>query len=320
MEFSQKTKDLLERMNRVALRQEYVFDTPKITELIQKTYLFLSLSVPTIVWAKDITDEHFLEAANAASATNATNATNATWATWATSATSATWATRATNATWATSAARATSATNATSAASDYDFDWFIFAYEFLQKNKGNKNDYLFVEAMELFLQLKEAGMGYFAEKDGILYVCPNPIIRLDEKLQYHCETGPSIHWENGLELWYIHGVAVNEKIVKTPEKLTKKDWLNEKNMEVKRIIQDRMPDFPQTIGGKSVKTDALGELLQVDLENDPEKTARYVKMKDTSTDRIYYLRVPPKIKTPTEGIAWSFGMKAEKYKPTLQA
>jgi len=141
-----------------------------------------------------------------------------------------------------------------------------------VQTKKGNKNDYRFIEAMELFLQLKEAGAGYFAEQDGILYVCPNPIVRLDEKKRYHCETGPSIFWKDGLELWHIHGVKVSDKIVKTSEKLTKEDWVNEKNMEVRRIIQDRMVDFPQKIGAKRIKKDNLGELLQVSLENDPEK------------------------------------------------
>lgn len=114
--------------------------------------------------------------------------------------------------------------------------------------------------------------------------------------------------------------MKVTQKIVETPEKLAKKDWLDEKNLEVRRIIQDRMPEFAKKIGGKTISKDTFGELLEIDLPNDPEKIARYVHVKDISTTRQYFLRVPPSITTCKAGVAWSFGLSEEDYRPEEEA
>ena len=254
MEYSEKTKKLIERIKKVALRQEYVFDKEKIAELVEKSYKMFNLKVPQkIEWCVDITDKRFLEAAYVASAAWATGATRAAWAAWDASATNAaldTLAARvasATRAAWAartaldTRAARVASAAWAAwaaSAASDYNWLEFLFAFEFLQTNKGNENDYKFIESQELFLQAKEAGIGYWAEKDGKLYIAPNPIISLNERLQFHSETKPAIRWENGLELFFLFGVRFEKDLW---EKITKKkikplEILKIKNQEQKII------------------------------------------------------------------------------------
>jgi len=281
MEYSEKTKKLIERIKKVALRQEYVFDKEKIAELVEKSYKMFNLKVPQkIEWCVDITDKRFLEAAYVASAAWATGATRAAWAAWDASATnaaldtlaarvasatraawaartaldtraarvaSAAWAAwaawdtlaaRVASAAWAARVASAAWAAWAASAASDYNWLEFLFAFEFLQTNKGNENDYKFIESQELFLQAKEAGIGYWAEKDGKLYIAPNPIISLNERLQFHSETKPAIRWENGLELFFLFGVRFEKDLW---EKITKKkikplEILKIKNQEQKII------------------------------------------------------------------------------------
>lgn len=42
----------------------------------------------------------------------------------------------------------------------------------------------------------------------------------------------------------------------------------------------------------------------------------RYIKVEDSSTNRVYLLGVPENIKTPHEGIAWSFDIEPELYTP----
>ena len=164
MEYSQKTQELLNRMNLVASRKEYVFDKKKITELVEKSYKLFNLPVPEIEWCIDITDEKFLGAA---------------WAAWA---------------------------------ASDYDGQEFIFSYEFSQIKEINENDKKFNEAQELFLQLKEAGCGYWVEEKNKIYICPNPIILLEEN-NYHSDQFPAISWKDGLELFYLDSVNLSKEL-----------------------------------------------------------------------------------------------------------
>lgn len=162
--------------------------------------------------------------------------------------------------------------------------------------------------------KLSENVMGYgFYEKECWLMRKPI-VLTLDEGGRLHNETGVAIQWADGYGFYFWHGVRATEKIVKTPEKLTKRDWVKEENLEVRRVIQDRMPDFVKKIGGKKISSDEVGELWEVELPNDEEKIARYAKVKDTSTERVYWIRVSPATTTAREGIAWSFGVEAKDY------
>ena len=68
MEYSIKTQQLLDRMNAVASRKEYVFDKEKISELVNESYQMFNLPIPKIEWCTDITNGRFLGAAGAAGA------------------------------------------------------------------------------------------------------------------------------------------------------------------------------------------------------------------------------------------------------------
>jgi hypothetical protein len=58
-EYSHKTKELLDRMCRVATRQEYIFDKPKIRNLVKQSYELFGFAVPHVEWCVDITDGRF---------------------------------------------------------------------------------------------------------------------------------------------------------------------------------------------------------------------------------------------------------------------
>ena len=155
---------------------------------------------------------------------------------------------------------------------------------------------------------------------DGLCVVSDMPTkITVDSQHRLHNEKDMAIEWADGYGGYFYNGTRVTEKIVKTPEKLTKKDWESEKNLEVRRVIQDRMPNFVKKLGAKTIQKDTCGELLEISLPSDPEKIARYVHVQDASTDRKYYLRVPPTIQTCKEGVAWTFGVDNGAYKPVIE-
>ena len=70
-------------------------------------------------------------------------------------------------------------------------------------------------------------------------------------------------------------------------------------------------------IGGTVIDTGTRGSLIEVQLSSDdPERVARFVQVKDPSTDRIYHLRVPPSITQADRGVAWTFGLDVNDYQP----
>jgi hypothetical protein len=133
-----------------------------------------------------------------------------------------------------------------------------------------------------------------------------------------HNETGKCIEYPDGWGFWAWHGVRVTEQFILAPEALTREDFLNESNAEVRRIIQERMGQrFVPELGGVVLESSPRGTLYEVRLpEDDPEGVARYVQVQDASTERQYFLRVPPTIQTAAEAVAWSFGLSVEAYGP----
>ena len=186
---------------------------------------------------------------------------------------------------------------------------WYMFG-----KYIGVKFDN---QSLKIFIDFVE-NVSFIIPYKGIAFVSETPKRISWENQLLHNKKEAAVEYADGYSLYCINGVRVTEKIVKTPEKLTKNDWLKESNLEVRRIIQERMPDFAKKIGGKVIDKSRMGELYEIDLQNDPEKIAHYLKLKDSSTERLYWLRVPPAIKKVEGGLKWSFDL-TEEYEPVVE-
>src|SRR3990167_4689006 len=133
-DYSQATEALIDRMCRNVERKDFVLNKEMAEECILKTYDLFNLKRPSnVVWFKDIFDEKWGKICDLAwSAGSVRSAGSAGSAGSAWSARSA-WAAR--------SAGSAGSARPVWSARSalDYDFDWFIFEFEYCQ-NQSKDN------------------------------------------------------------------------------------------------------------------------------------------------------------------------------------
>jgi hypothetical protein len=77
---------------------------------------------------------------------------------------------------------------------------------------------------------------------------------------------------------------------------------------------------FLDDLGATVEHEDEYGKLLATDKMNGyldgEDSIAKFVLVKDPSTDRRYALRVPPDTKTAKEGVAWTFEEEVESYNP----
>ena len=89
-----------------------------------------------------------------------------------------------------------------------------------------------------------------------------------------------------------------------TPDKV-----MSERNAEVARVMLERygQDNFIRDGGFSIVQSDDYGDLYRVEFENGDEPIVA-VRVKDASSDREYFLYVPPHIQTAHEGVAWTFG------------
>ena len=180
---------------------------------------------------------------------------------------------------------------------------------------------YLAPNDLHALAHFNELISGYWlGKKESILVRRPRLLAR-DAEGRLHSETGKAVEYHDGWGFYAWHGVRVSEHVMLAPEQLTRQDFLNEQNMEVRRVIQERMgARFVPELGGVALDSGPRGTLYEVRLpEDDPERIARYVQVQDASSERRYLLRVPPTIQTAAEAVAWTFQIGVEVYRPAQE-
>lgn len=100
---------------------------------------------------------------------------------------------------------------------------------------------------------------------------------------------------------------------------LTAKDIIGCRNAEIRRVLLEGF-GFDRLVSdlkGIVINTDGEYSLIKINWHSEPIKL---VRVKDSSTERWYLLRVPPSIKTVKSGLAWTFGFINEKdYNPIYE-
>ncbi len=119
--------------------------------------------------------------------------------------------------------------------------------------------------------------------------------------------------------------VPITHVIAFEPEKITSKQVLAEKNAELRRVMIERMGylRFSEEVGAKELDhdTDAGGkrQLLRIDIADDDEPLVG-LACRCPSTQRQYFLRVPPQMKTCHQAAAWMAGFDDPTlYRPVIE-
>jgi hypothetical protein len=169
--------------------------------------------------------------------------------------------------------------------------------------------------------RFSEQVSGYWLGQALALLVRRPRLLTSDDNGRLHGETARCVEYGDGWGFWTWHGVGVPEKVILAPDELTRDDFLNERNVEARRVIQERMgARFVPEIGGKFIDGSRRGVLYEIELPGDPDHVARYLQVQDPSTGREYYLRVPPDTATAEEAAAWTFGLSVDDYRPKQES
>lgn len=125
-----------------------------------------------------------------------------------------------------------------------------------------------------------------------------------DDRRRSHCENDAAIEFADGYRVWAWHGVLVPFRIILFPESLNFIDVEKEQNLEIRRIITERM-------GFKKYLAQAGAVLEDMDtLTLDGSAARALMRDKlgnkwligtDGSTARVYTMAVPAEVKTCRE-------------------
>ncbi|MGW0483455.1 DUF6745 domain-containing protein [Nonomuraea sp. NPDC003214] len=143
--------------------------------------------------------------------------------------------------------------------------------------------------------------------------------LHLDELGRLHAADGPALVWSDGFALHAWHGMPVPAGFTMTD--LTPARIREESNAELRRVMLEHfgVDRYLVESGARPEHSDETGVLWRIELPGD-EPVAMVEVVNSTpepdGTRRTYFLRVPPWVRRAREGVAWTFGVSEESYRP----
>jgi hypothetical protein len=206
----------------------------------------------------------------------------------------------------------------------------------------GNISDYGWVSFYDFFTQIGILNDEKFNKYRDLLASCgvydmiqlkshcivsdmPDRIER-DDQGRLHCEEQSAIHFKDGYEQYYWHGVYVPKNWIMNKEDLTKDTFLTEENAEKRRCLQEIIgnerliemlgvvlidEDFETSKNNENAEPIKLPVKLFRTKEKDSliDEHIFFLNVIDPSTGRAYYLCVP-ECKNVWEGKSWTLSHK----------
>jgi hypothetical protein len=148
--------------------------------------------------------------------------------------------------------------------------------------------------------------------------------IHRDNLGRLHHGDGPALSYPDGWSLFAWRGLPIPPRVAQQLPHLTVELIREEANAEVRRVMLEYFgfERYLRESGAKELHRDETGVLWGVVLPGDEPLVMVEVVNSTPEPDgtyRTYFLRVPPSIRTARAGVAWTFGLTEEEYRPLQQ-
>ncbi|MGW3342527.1 DUF6745 domain-containing protein [Nonomuraea rubra] len=163
---------------------------------------------------------------------------------------------------------------------------------------------------------------GWWWPYERLAIITGRPIeLHLDDLGRPHRADGPALSYADGFALHAWHGMPVPPEFGATMTALTPERIRSEANTELRRAMLEHfgLDRYLAESGAQPVHSDETGMLWRIELPDD-EPLAMVEVVNSTpepdGTSRTYFLRVPPWVRRAREGVAWTFGLTEDDYRP----
>jgi hypothetical protein len=169
----------------------------------------------------------------------------------------------------------------------------------------------------------RNSGWWWAGSQYAILTDRPTRVAR-DNVGRLHRGEGPAMEFPDGYALWAWRGMPIPTSLAAQLPTLTADRIGAETNAELRRVMLEHFgyDRYLREAGARALHKDETGTLWFLSLPGD-EPLAMVEVVNATpepdGTSRIYWLRVPPTVRTAREGVAWTFGLEADEYHPQVQ-
>ncbi len=164
------------------------------------------------------------------------------------------------------------------------------------------------------------AGWWWPFEKVALISERPAELHR-DDLGRLHRADGPAMAFPDAFELHAWHGMPVPPDFGPTMATLSVERIRAEQNAELRRVMLEHYGylRYLTKSGARPVHSDETGVLWRISLRDDEDIVMVEVENSTPEPDgthRTYVLRVPPWVQRAREGVAWTFGVSEEDYRP----
>jgi len=169
----------------------------------------------------------------------------------------------------------------------------------------------------------RHSGWWWANERVAVLTERPVRLVR-DNVGRLHRGEGAAMEFPDGYGLWAWRGMPIPADLATELPVLTVDRIQRERNAEIRRVMLEHFgyERYLREAGARKLGSDETGTLWYLDLPGDePLVMVEVVNStpEPDGTSRVYWLRVPPTIRSAREGVAWTFGLTAEEYQPLVQ-
>jgi hypothetical protein len=198
---------------------------------------------------------------------------------------------------------------------------YWIAYYVFCRDVVGVQYDEKRSLQLDLWSEIAQS-CGWWWPYRGLCIVSERPeVVRWEtdrERPRLHCGDGPALRFRDGWEVYSWRGLRVPVKLILERDAIKPADIHAEQNQELRRAMFEIVgwDRYLHEAGARSIHADDSGELLEVDGLGDGDRVARFVHVRCPSTGHEYTLRVPPDTMTAKAGVAWTFNVEPNSYRP----
>lgn len=153
-----------------------------------------------------------------------------------------------------------------------------------------------------------------------ICWVADRPeIIRVDQLGRLHSGDGPAVRYRDGWSLYAWKGLVVPKRLIEQRNSVTPRQIDQERDPIQRRCMIELLT--PETYVGRGRVArkgiDPHGSLWLKEWPNGDRWAAVEVVNGTPESDgtyKRYFLQVPPELRTPTEAVAWTYGLSPDRY------
>jgi hypothetical protein len=170
---------------------------------------------------------------------------------------------------------------------------------------------------------IKNCGWVWWHE--NVLAISDRPtMINRDTEGRLHSETGPSIAYRDGWQLYHWHGTSIPAEWIEDRASLTPGVALKQTNVEQRRAAIDIIgwARVLRELKAKTIDKDGdpeIGELVEVKLPDLPRK-AKFLRVR-CGTGREFAIGIPAHINKALDAQAWMVGLEPKDFmRPEVRA